>query len=182
MRFGKRNHQAYIVSCNLEHKTRNCTNDNQLKHIEEMIHIASINALFWKEVKYNLHRFLAYGVANLLLLMLGSLLFFYVEHCLETKVPKTLNIGEQSFIEICNHHQKLLEKQQGNISSPLVNTTAALFANQIDLLCQHNKKIVLDERTCDLTVLEWYKWMEYTFSVAFTLGKLCVCLLIDRLV
>ena len=140
--------KAYVINRKLE-------ND-----VEKKLHIKSINAVFWREVKGNLNRFVIYGLTNLILLMLGSLVFFYIEHCHAVK-PKNLNIGEDSFIKICEKH--LPEMLSENATS---SATKAIHE-----LCEENKAAVLDERECVLNVLEFFKWMEYTLSVAFTLGK-----------
>ena len=149
--------QAYVIS-----KRR----ENALKRLENVIHLTVYKTRLWKDVKHNLQRFLIVGIGNLLILMLGSLVFFYIEHCRDEKPPKSLNIGEESFIQICDDPNLLKSSNETNLS----NETSIFLKNVVDL-CAKNKKLVLDERECKLTVLEWYRWMEYTFSVSFTLGK-----------
>ena len=154
---------------------------NPLKKLEQLVHIAVFKAKLWKEVKYNMIRFLVYGVVNLALLMLGGLGFFYVEHCRDEKIPKNLSTGEGSFIQICNNLSKMLHNGTtiaSNFINSLTNnsnTTVSLelkyFLDNIQSTCIQNKAEVLDERKCEITILEWFKWMEYTMTVAFTIGK-----------
>ena len=154
---------------------------NPLKKLEQLVHIAVFKAKLWKEVKYNMIRFLIYGVVNLALLMLGGLGFFYIEHCRDVKIPKKLSTGESSFIEICSNLSNMLHNSTTVTASNFINnfnnnTTVSLelkyFLNNIQLTCIQNKAEVLDERQCELTTVDWFKWMEYTMTVAFTIGEL----------
>lgn len=152
--------QAYVISRRRE---------NALKRLENVIHLTVYKTRLWKDVKYNLQRFLVVGIGNLLILMLGSLIFFYIEHCRDEKPPKNLNIGEKSFIQICNDPN--LQKAYNKTHS---SNETSIFLKNIVNLCGKNKQLVLDVRECKLTVLEWYRWMEYTFSVSFTLGNFSI--------
>ena len=119
-------------------------------------------------------RFLVYGIIILGLLMLGGLSFFYVEHCRDVKAPKRLSTGEDSFVRICEDLNKLYmnntTKDLNDTSSP-PSAELKHFLNNVVSICKKNKRLVLDDRVCELTVLEWFKWTEYTITVAFTIGE-----------
>ncbi|XP_066935425.1 open rectifier potassium channel protein 1-like [Clytia hemisphaerica] len=114
-------------------------------------------------------------------LVLGSLLFFYIEHCYHVVPAPAHRLLEKGFYQLCNKvntsRTTQNSEQNENISSSgisleqLMNTTSSssLFEQEIRTICGDVLKQVPQYR-CDLSFDNFMRWMEYVITVAFTIG------------
>ena len=120
-----------------------------------------------KELSKFTKRFVFYMILTVCDMVLGSLLFLYIEHCYSVSPPKYTPM-EESYIEICSLlNFTKLEENTGNGS---VSTNEYKNNMRIKELCeeQDSFKEVIE---CKLNTDTFSKWFEYTASIGFTVGK-----------
>jgi len=120
-----------------------------------------------KELSKFTKRFVFYMLLTVGDMVLGSLLFLYIEHCYSV-IPPAYKPMEKSYMDICRllNFTKLIE-DTGNGS---VSVEEYKNNMRIKELCdeQQSFKEVIE---CKLNTNTFSKWFEYTASIGFTVGK-----------
>lgn len=118
-------------------------------------------------------------IAWVVTVFLGALLFLYIEQCARP-TPKTLSVVEQAWMKTC--------KLVSNISNDLsdFNSThdgsnsthdgtflsiSSKLQKEIIRMC-NKTKVSEDIKRCVLDVNNIADYLDYTYSIAFTIGKL----------
>uniref|UniRef100_A0A7M5WXW9 Potassium channel domain-containing protein n=1 Tax=Clytia hemisphaerica TaxID=252671 RepID=A0A7M5WXW9_9CNID len=139
-----------------------------------------------EKVKHSLISFLIV----LTVLGLGSLLFFYIEHC-HSPTEKIVESHEKAYENLCKEAEYIKRKLEQNnssvINSSMSNSTSTNL-NKTTYLMGHNKSdhrhllaqyaIELCEdfkpkdylRRCEISMPTLAEWFDFTASVAFTTG------------
>uniref|UniRef100_A0A7M5XA44 Potassium channel domain-containing protein n=2 Tax=Clytia hemisphaerica TaxID=252671 RepID=A0A7M5XA44_9CNID len=112
-------------------------------------------------VKQNLKRCFVFCLISVSLMLLGGLLFFYIEHCATT--TKTIiskqQQGEVNCIKLCD--QLIKYRNETHEIPSLVNLTAT---------CSVECKVPVWRRECELNRAYFFMWTEYAMTVATTIG------------
>jgi len=118
-----------------------------------------------KELRKFTRSFLIYMILTVCDMVLGSLLFLYIEHCYEIVPPKYLPM-EANYIKICSllEKSKLLEMQNGSL---VTNQSAEI--KDIQAICDEMESFK-QHVECSLNKETFSKWFEYTASIGFTVG------------
>ncbi|XP_066926467.1 uncharacterized protein [Clytia hemisphaerica] len=111
-------------------------------------------------VKQNLKRCFVFCLISVSLMLLGGLLFFYIEHCATT--TKTIiskqQQGEVNCIKLCD--QLIKYRNETHEIPSLVNLTAT---------CSVECKVPVWRRECELNRAYFFMWTEYAMTVATTI-------------
>ena len=119
-------------------------------------------------------RFLVYMILTVTDMTLGSLLFFYIEHCYDRQSPEYLPM-EKTYINICKLFSSTNLFQQNNYTTSTVTQNDSQILGKIASLC--GKRALFEEKIeCHLDKKAFSKWFEYTASIGFTVGTVRVCL------
>ena len=121
-----------------------------------------------KELSKFTRQFLIYMVLAVTDMVLGSLLFLYIEHCYDV-VSKTYRPMENSYLEICNilEHKTNTSVSVGGRND---NDTKQMLT-EMQEIC-NRKSMYIEHIVCELNQGTFSKWFEYTASIGFTVGKL----------
>ncbi|XP_066926372.1 open rectifier potassium channel protein 1-like [Clytia hemisphaerica] len=126
--------------------------------------LAAAKLKLFKQLKYSAISF----VIVFCFLMLGALLFYYIEHCY-TPTPRRIERHEKAYQDLCARVALL----QTNLS--LINNTSQSNNYKNELadyaieLCT-NAKPKDYTRRCEMAISTLAEWFDYTCSVTFTIG------------
>ena len=119
------------------------------------------------------HRFLVYMILAVSDMVLGSLLFFYIEHCYDKQPPTYLPM-EQNYITICNLFSSTHLYQDTNTTTSNITHNDSLVLDKIAKIC--GARASYEEKIeCHLNKDTFSKWFEYTASIGFTVGMYIKC-------
>ena len=117
------------------------------KHVSHMI----------KDLRKSCKQFIVFLLLNLAVIIVFSLLFFYIEHCYDPVTPPD---PLQPYVDVCRYIQN--------------NTNYSQTDTQLTALCKqalnHKPKVV----ECTLNKKNFFKYFDYYVSVVYTLGELCL--------
>ena len=118
------------------------------------------------------HRFLVYMILAVSDMVLGSLLFFYIEHCYDKQPPLYLPM-EKSYITMCDLFSETDLYQNTNSTPFNITQNDSIILEKMAKIC--DKRASFEEKIeCHLNKDTFSKWFEYTASIGFTVGK-CLC-------
>ena len=111
------------------------------------------------------------------LLMLGALLFYYIEHCY-TPTPRRIEPHEKAYQELCarviliqsNLSQINTTSQNSSINTSNSTDHKYELADYAIELCTNAKPRDYTRR-CEMDISTLAEWFDFTASVAFTIGK-----------
>ena len=137
---------------------------------------------FQKEIWTNLRKLGIRFIVLVTYLVLGSLLFFYIEHCYHVVSASVHRPLEKGFYQLCNKINSSrttpTSEQNENTSFSLASqilpseqleNAPSLFQQELRTICEDVLQKV-PEYTCDLSFDNFMRWMEYVITVAFTIG------------
>lgn len=109
---------------------------------------------------------------------LGALLFLYIEQCARP-TPKALNSVERAWMKTCKMIVNLTNDSPDDgvgtltITSTIQNDSSITTEFQKEIMRMCNETVVADDvRRCVLDVNNIADYLDYTYSIAFTIGKL----------
>ena len=120
-----------------------------------------------KEIVLNFKRYIAYSLSSLGGVMLGAVMFFYIEECYYmVKIPPQYS---QNCKDLCNGIEELNQTISMRKSNHLMN------------ICNSTQCIEVpgkDLTTCKISVISHFlQYFELAFSIVFTIGQyLCTML------
>ena len=126
---------------------------------------------FVKDIKKNVTRFFIYMMISLASIVVGAVMFFYVEECY-FKVPVPPEYSQRCQ-ELCDGLVKLNTTFSMNLA--LTTDFIAGFNNLTDLCASKNciEKGGVENKKCEMTdVKDFFHWFELPYSIAYTLGEL----------
>lgn len=124
---------------------------------------------FKQEIKKNYLRFNIYVLLNLTLMVLGAIMFFYVEECYFF-VPEGSPESNKQCLEICEDLIMFNKTYSENIDH---NQTSKALKNITDTCIKKcTPEILPAEKRCTLDTIGILRWVEYTQSIQFTIGTL----------
>ena len=106
-------------------------------------------------------------------LVVGSLIFFYIEQCYHV-VPAPIGRPlEKAFLEICDKLNTTLKMittadAQNNATNKMNVTNETNAYHEFRKICEQN---IIPSYRCDLDVESFVRWIEYVVTIAFTIGK-----------
>lgn len=112
-----------------------------------------------KEAKKHTIMFAVYFAVVLATLCLGSLLFFYIEHCYDIVQP-TLNANDKALHTICHF------LEESNNKTEKENSTTV---GHIQKICTEIE-LTHEKIECVMNIHTFCKWFDFTTSVSFTTG------------
>ena len=172
------NESKYQQQQQEKHKKRDVSEDNN-SYTDDM-------SLDKDQLKEDLskftRRFLLYMLLAVSDMILGSLLFFYIEHCYH-RIPPSYRPMEKTYIDICDLFEttQLYRQQQQSTNNNINTTTTPVAATtlttgndtskfvEISRLCAERWEFE-ENIECLLTRDAFSKWFEYTASIGFTVG------------
>lgn len=119
------------------------------------------------ELKRNIRTFLVFIFLDIIVLLLGTFLFFYIEHCV-SPVQTTINPVQKAYNDIC-----VLVNSTTTTSQPYNDTEGLLLQDNIKRICNETGRVgdTPQRIKCDLDKRNFAKWFSYSITVAFTIGK-----------
>ena len=94
-------------------------------------------------------------ITEFIVLILGAFMFFYIEHCYEVINPEK-TIYEIAFDNLC----EIAKKENNSTNITKMNT-----------ICRNVKLENARNITCEVNKENIVKWMDYSFTIALTVGK-----------
>ena len=149
------------------------------------------------ELRTNGKKCFLYSILQQSYMMLGALMFFYVEECYFKEQP--LNGNGDPCIQLCKGIQKL--NQSGYLINPMLmtntstttstpsTTTRSMHNESLETIfqqmmdnCQNEQcqEIKQFEKRCELDQAGFVSWSVFTFTVIFTVGKLRKNLMLNK--
>ena len=130
----------------------------------------------WKIVRIKFLKFFIFFIFLNAYMALGSLLFFYVEHCYDV-VKEEWSSVEKSLIDLCNNITKFNQTTSNIITINMSNDNKAINNNTEPIgmvtymkdTCQKMQPVKNDV-VCDLTFLLFCKYYELACTICFTIG------------
>ena len=113
---------------------------------------------YWKEAKVSIRSFFIASGIVVVYLLLGSFIFFYIEHCCLV-IPVQQTSTEKRFIQLCKHITNL--KYESNYSTHKWSGMRKIC----------NETNIGEIIKCELTLKSIAKWFKFCCSVIFTVGK-----------
>ena len=136
--------------------------------------------LLRKKIRNNARTTLQLFIAWVLLIFSGSLIFIYIEQCVREH-PKPLSDLEIAWKRTCDMvRNNNITSRNG---STVINNNATvqngstdavlLLVENLNGMCQEeNLQIVEDDRRCVFDMENFADYVDYCYTIAFTIGKL----------
>jgi len=108
-----------------------------------------------KNLKTSCKQFVIFLVVNFIIIVLFTLLFFYIEHCYDPITPPD---SLQPYLDVCRYIHS--------------NTTYSQNDTQLLALCKqafNHTQIVIE---CTLDKKNFFKYFDYYGTIAYTIGML----------
>ena len=130
----------------------------------------------WKIARNKFLKFFIFFIFLMAYMGLGSLLFFYVEHCYDV-VKEELSSVEKSLIDLCDNITKINQTTSTiiTINMSIDNKTINNNTEQSGMIsymkdtCQKMQPVKNDV-VCELTFLHFCKYFELACTTCFTIG------------
>jgi len=119
-------------------------------------------------------------IAWTLMICLGSLLFIYIEQCVREH-PRSLSDLEIAWKRTCDMVRNTTTNKNGSAEAIVQNnitikngsTDTVLLVSELDVMCRQDKlQIAEDDRRCVLDMDNFSDYVDFCYSIAFTIGKL----------
>jgi len=125
-------------------------------------HLEKVSKNLKKHTKNNAQKLFFCVFFNVIFLLIGGLVFFYIEHCSHS-VKEVLSSNEWT-CQLCN--------KLNHLKSKYVNHSDMVTAiTNVTLMCETGCNVTI-QRECKLDRSSIFQWFEYAMSIATTIGEI----------
>lgn len=101
----------------------------------------------------------------------GGLLFFYIEDCYDVTAPK-LDAYTQKYFDLCHVIEAKIKNEGNRTDGRLRNSTDSTLMETLRVTCEEDQKQrQLSAPTCKWNRATFYKWVEYSYTICYTIGE-----------
>lgn len=123
---------------------------------------------YYKDFKRHLRIAIIYFCLFLIVMTIGTLLFFYIEQCYDV-TPKQLDEFTTSYLRVCSlfHSLQPYNATTGSVST--VSSNSSVLNQAIVDMCKKGKPKTPVK--CELTGQSFWHWWDYTITLSYTIGR-----------
>lgn len=123
---------------------------------------------FRKDLKRHFLMAILFIVLHFVILLIGGLIFFYIEHCYDA-TPPVMDALTQNYFKFCQLMESVTLQDNQTLQEIGNTTNVTLIKNSLDT-CKLDK-LQFQGLTCKLNSKILFVWTDYVHTIAFTIGK-----------